>query len=182
MGKAEAFALFPTCQEKSTHGGCLADTDGRDGSLDVAHCIINSHTRRNYPAGRIYVEMNILVGVFSLQKKKLGNDQVGNLIVNPTAEKNDPIFEKPRINVVGPFAPAGLFDNYGYKHNTSGKSVSSKCQTVITGKGNLSKNGVYFCTLSPGTSVTLARATRKSIALSSRIWAMRFSLAFSFCR
>ena len=54
-------------------------------------------------------------GIFGFQKKQLGDDQVGDLIVNRSAQKDDVFFQQPGINVVCAFAPGGLLDHHGDK-------------------------------------------------------------------
>ena len=54
-------------------------------------------------------------GIFGLQKEHLRGGQIGDVIVNRRADKNDVLFEQPGINVVSALAAAGLFDHHGYE-------------------------------------------------------------------
>ena len=59
--------------------------------------------------------MNVLVRILGFQKKKLGHDQVGNMVIDGSDQKDDTFLEQPGIDIVGTFAPGRLFDDHGYK-------------------------------------------------------------------
>jgi hypothetical protein len=44
--------------------------------------------------------MNVFIGIFGFQKKKLGDDQVGNVVINAPTQKNDALFEQARVDVI----------------------------------------------------------------------------------
>jgi len=41
------------------------------------------------PPGELNVERNVLLGVFALEEEHLGHDEIGHLVVDGRAEKND---------------------------------------------------------------------------------------------
>ncbi len=100
MVEAEAFAFFACCQQECSHGGRLSDTDCRNRSLDVAHGVKDRHAGRDNTAGRVDVQMDILVRIFGFQEQQLGDDQVGNVIINAATQKNNPFFEQAGIDVI----------------------------------------------------------------------------------
>ena len=69
-------------EQDGPHARGLADADGRDRRLQVLHGVVDRQSRRDHPAGRIDVEMDILLRIFGLQKEQLGNDQIGQMIVD----------------------------------------------------------------------------------------------------
>ena len=58
--------------------------------------------------------MDVFVRIVGFQKKELGNHQVGHMIVYGGPQKDDPVFQQAGIDIIGPFAPAVLFNNNGY--------------------------------------------------------------------
>jgi len=38
--------------------------------------------------------VNVLVGILGFQKKKLGDDQVGNMVIDAAAQEDDALFEQ----------------------------------------------------------------------------------------
>jgi hypothetical protein len=46
-----------------------------------------------------------------LEEQHLGDQSIGNLVINLLTEKDDPIFQQAAVNVVGTFFATTLFDN-----------------------------------------------------------------------
>src|SRR4030043_150292 len=57
--------------------------------------------------------MDLPIRVFRLQKEHLGNDQIGHLIIDGRAQKDNALLEEPGINVIGPLTPAALLHYNG---------------------------------------------------------------------
>jgi hypothetical protein len=51
--------------------------------------------------------------IFGFQKEQLGDDQVGHLVVNRGAQKDDVFLQQPGIDIVRAFSPGSLFDHHG---------------------------------------------------------------------
>ena len=60
--------------------------------------------------------MDILVRIFCFQEKELGDDAVGNGIINRAAEEDDAVFQQAGIDIIAPFPLCRLFDDDGYIH------------------------------------------------------------------
>src|SRR5512133_3362122 len=118
MIEAEALAFFAGCQQERTHGGGLSDTDGRYGSLYVAHRVEDRHTGCNHAAGGINVEMDVFISVFGFEKQKLGDNQVGDVIIDATTQKNYAFFEQARIYVILALTASGLLNYYRDIHES----------------------------------------------------------------
>jgi hypothetical protein len=47
------------------------------------------------------------------QEEQLGDDEVGHVVVDGGAEEDDAVLEQPRVDVEGPLAAVGGFDDGG---------------------------------------------------------------------
>ncbi|MPN41196.1 hypothetical protein SDC9_188738 [bioreactor metagenome] len=61
-----ALALRARGEKERAHGGGETDADGRNLALDVLHRIEDGQSRADGTAGRIDVEVNVLIGVVAL--------------------------------------------------------------------------------------------------------------------
>jgi hypothetical protein len=99
-------------QEHGTHAGRLPDTDGADIGLDVLHGVVDRHAGRHDPARTVDVDRNVLFGILGFEEEELGDDQVGQVILDATTDENDAVLEEPGINVVCPFPATALLNDY----------------------------------------------------------------------
>lgn len=100
-------------QQQRSHRRGHANADGRDRRLHELHGVINSHAGADGPARGIDVELDIFLTVFVVKEEHLSDDDVGQVVVNGIAEKNNPVFQQARINIVGALAVPGFFDDRG---------------------------------------------------------------------
>jgi len=75
------------------------------------HRIVDGQSSSHRATGRIDVHADVLLGVIHLQKEQLRDDRVGHVIVDRRAEKDDPIFQQPRVDVVRLLLVAASFDD-----------------------------------------------------------------------
>src|SRR5690606_33508183 len=68
------------------------------------------------------VEGDILLRVLGLEEEQLGDDKVGNGVVDRPPDEDDPLFEQARVDVVRPLTPVGLLNDHRHE---SAHSVSS---------------------------------------------------------
>src|SRR4029453_7450408 len=61
--------------------------------------------------GRIDVQVDVLVRVIGLEEEQLGDDDVGDIVIDRGSQEHDPVHEEPREDVVGPLAAAGTLDD-----------------------------------------------------------------------
>ena len=59
--------------------------------------------------------MNVFLGVLALEEQELGNHEIGIQVENLSIDEDNPVLEKPRVDVVGSLPAAGLLDDYGNK-------------------------------------------------------------------
>ena len=53
--------------------------------------------------------MDVLLWIGHLQEEQLRDDRIGDHVIHRGAEEDDPVHQEAGINVIGAFAPAGLF-------------------------------------------------------------------------
>ena len=118
--QAVALALGARGQQERAHAGRLADAQRGHVRLDELHGVVDRQAGRNRTAGRVDVEVDVLVGVFRLQEQHLRDHQVGRRVVHRTDQEDDPFLEQARVDVVGAFATAALLDDHGHQPQTLG--------------------------------------------------------------
>ncbi len=65
-------------------------------------------------AGRIDVQRNIFFRIFGSQEQHLRDDQIGDVVVNGSAQENDVFLEQARIDIKRALAARGLLHNHGH--------------------------------------------------------------------
>ncbi|MCY1173554.1 hypothetical protein D9M73_137180 [compost metagenome] len=56
--------------------------------------------------------MDVLVRVFRFKEQQLRTDQVGHVVLYGAHQKDHPLLEETRVDVVGALATSGLLDNH----------------------------------------------------------------------
>ena len=77
------------------------------GECTSLHRVIDRHAGRDLPAGRVDVELDVLFRVLAVQEEQLRHDQVGDLVVDGRAEKDDALLQQQRKDVVDALAAPG---------------------------------------------------------------------------
>src|SRR5205823_11976437 len=67
--------------------------------------------RGDVAAGRVDVEVDVLVGVLALQVQELGHDQVADGVVDGRTQEHDALLQQPRIDVERTLPAVGLLDD-----------------------------------------------------------------------
>ena len=106
VGQAETLALGASGQQKGTHAGGHANAQGGDLGLDEVHGVKNRHARAHRTARGVDVERNVFVGVFAFQEQQLRDHQIGGLVIDATDQKNHPLAQQARVDVVRALATA----------------------------------------------------------------------------
>ena len=114
-GIGQGKALFGRApdEENRGDGGGLADAGGDHVGLNELHGVVNSKAGGDGAARGIDVELNVFLRIFGLKEEHLRGGQIGDVIVNGRANKDDVFLEQARINVVGALAAAGLLHDHG---------------------------------------------------------------------
>src|SRR5688572_25153794 len=115
--KAVALAFRACRKENCSHRRCLSNADRGDVGLDVLHRVVDGQTGSNGATGRVDVDGDVFFGVLRFEEEELGDDQVGNVIVDRLAEEDDVVLQEARVNVVGSLAARGLLHDHGDEHH-----------------------------------------------------------------
>ena len=96
--KAVALALGPSGKQHGAHGSRLSHTIRDDVRLDQIHRVQNREARRNRPARRVDVQIDIFLRVLSRQEQHLRNDKVRDVIIHWRAEENNVLLQQAGVN------------------------------------------------------------------------------------
>src|SRR5690606_34527483 len=88
VGQGEAFAFGAGGQQHGAHRGGLADAVGRDVAGDELHRVIDRQAGRDAATGAVDVEVDIGFGVVRLQEEHLGDQGIGDVVVDLLPEEN----------------------------------------------------------------------------------------------
>src|ERR1019366_5214934 len=88
--------------------------DGGDVAADVLHHVVDRHARIRKAPRRVDVERDVLVWLVAGEVEDLGDQQVGDLVVDLLAEEHDPLLQEQREDVERPVAARGLVDDGRY--------------------------------------------------------------------
>src|SRR5690606_20131662 len=92
--------------------GGEAHGDRHHRRADLAHGVVDRKAGIDHTTRRVDVHLDLFVGIFPVEVQQLGHDQVGDLIVDPGAQKHDAFLEQQGVDIVGTFpAPAGFNDH-----------------------------------------------------------------------
>ena len=108
----EPLAFRSGAKQHRAHARRHAEAVGRHVAGQELHRVVDRQTRRDRAAGRVDVDVDVLLAVLHLEEEQLRDDQVRDVIVDRRADENDPVLQQARINVVAPLAAAGLFDHH----------------------------------------------------------------------
>jgi hypothetical protein len=61
----------------------------------VLHGVVDGHAGGDDAAGGIQVEIDVFVGIIGFEEQQLGDDNVGDIVVDRRAEKNDAVHQEP---------------------------------------------------------------------------------------
>ena len=113
VGQRHPLALGARAEQESTHGGGHAHGDGGHITLDVLHGVVDGHARSDAAAGAVDIELDILVGILSLQVEQLGHNQAGSGVVDLLRQEDDAVVQQTGKNIIAALAAAGLLNNIG---------------------------------------------------------------------
>ena len=78
------------------------------------HGVVDGHARGDDSAGAVDVQEDVLVRILAIQVEELGDDQIGDVVVDGRAQKDDAVHEQTRPDVAPGFTPMGhLSDDRG---------------------------------------------------------------------
>jgi hypothetical protein len=109
----ETLAGLAGRQQQRAHRRRLPDADGRHVRLDILHGVVHREPRGHDAARRVDIKGNILLRILGFEEQELRAGDRRNMVVNLAGQKNDPLLQQARIDVVSPLAPVGHLDDGG---------------------------------------------------------------------
>src|SRR5207302_10365270 len=94
--------------------GRAPDADRRNGRPDVLHRVVDRQSCGHCATGRVDVDLDLLVGVVSRQIHELGDNEVGDDVIDRTADEDDSVSEQARVDVERSLAVAALVLDDGW--------------------------------------------------------------------
>jgi hypothetical protein len=106
-----ALALGASAEQHGAHAGHEADGVGADVAGEELHRVINRETCGDAAAGAVDVNVDVFLRVLHLEEQKLGDDDIGDVIVDGGAEENDAVLQQARVDVISALHTAFRFDD-----------------------------------------------------------------------
>ena len=75
------------------------------------HGVVNRHAGGHASTRAVDVEMDVGFFVLVGQNEKLGDDHIGDIVVNGRPKNDDPVLKQAGVNVHRPFFAAVSFDD-----------------------------------------------------------------------
>ena len=98
VGRDVPLALRPRRQQELPHRRRHAHAHRHHVGLNELHRVVDGHACGHRAAGRIDVEVNVLLRVLGGQKQHLGADDVRVVLADFLAKPDDPLLEEPGVN------------------------------------------------------------------------------------
>jgi hypothetical protein len=112
IGQCRPFALGTTRQQHRPHAGCHADARCGDQWLDKLHGVVDGETCVDLAARAVDVHLDLAVRIVLSNIQELGNDEVGDHVVDVRAQEHDAVLQEQREDVVAALTSAGLLDHH----------------------------------------------------------------------
>ena len=115
--------------------GVIFAQSGYEGLAICSNCLRQGYHalcagEKGETAGAVDVQIDILLRILRLEEEQLGNHQIGDLIVDRSAEKNDPVLEQPAVDVESAFPLAGLLNHHRNQKRVAFHQYSSLLNVV----------------------------------------------------
>mmetsp|Transcript_5165 Transcript_5165/g.8140 ORF Transcript_5165/g.8140 Transcript_5165/m.8140 type:complete len:253 (+) Transcript_5165:312-1070(+) len=94
VGKGASLAGCAGTEEEGTHGRGHAEAYGANVAGNILHGIVNGHTGRDGSARGVDVEGDVLGRVLVGEVEELGDEDVGDLVVDSLSEEDDAVLEE----------------------------------------------------------------------------------------
>jgi len=93
--------LCSSGEKKRSHTGSLSDAVGDDVTLQEVHGVVNGQTVGHAATWGVDIETDVLFGVFHLEEEHLGDDSIGDKIVDRCADEYNTVAKKAAVNIPG---------------------------------------------------------------------------------
>ena len=153
VGQRPSLALGAGTQQKGTHRGGHSEADGGNITGDVLHGVVDGHTGRDGSTGAVDVEGNILFRVLVGQVQELGDQDVGDLVVDALSQQEDSVLEQSRQDVH--LTARGVDD--GHSHGVGGGCLVGVSATGVDLHNAIQFNLIFINTIQPFVSKFVRR-------------------------
>src|ERR1051326_4742774 len=99
--KCVALSFGAGGEQNGGHRRSLAYAVGDDIGLDQVHGVEDGEAGRGDAARGIDVERNVFFGIFGGEEEKLGDDEVGDVVVDGGAEEDDVFLQQAGVDIEG---------------------------------------------------------------------------------
>lgn len=89
IGQSIALALGTGAKQKCAHAGCQTNADSGHVAADELHGVVDRQAGADDATRAVDVEADVLIRILALQIEKLGDYQVGYLVADRRAQKDD---------------------------------------------------------------------------------------------
>jgi len=136
MGQGAPLALGSGRKQERAHRRGHTHADRVHRGAEVLHRIVDRHAGGYHASGRVDVQIDVFVGIIRLEEQELRYDDVGDIVVDRSAKKDDPIHQEAGEDVVGPLAAARTLDDVGRIQSGHGQDVTSSMVDCWRRKSN----------------------------------------------
>src|SRR5215207_5880184 len=112
VGQRHPLPLRAAGQQQRPHRHRDPDAHRRHVGLDELHGVVDRQAGVDRAAGRVDVDRDVLLRVLRLEVQELGDDQVGDHVVDCRPEEDDPLVEQPAVDVELALAARGALDDH----------------------------------------------------------------------
>src|SRR5712691_2453692 len=119
-GQRKPLAFGARHEHYGSEAGRAPDANRRDGRLHVLHGVVDGEARRHRATGRVDVDLDLLPRIVGGEVHELGDDEVGDHVVDGPADQDDAVLQQPRVDVERALAVAALVLDDGRDVRQSG--------------------------------------------------------------
>src|SRR5438552_17781871 len=83
--------------------------------MDIAHGVVDRESRRERATRAVDVDADLFVGILAVEEEQLRDHEVGEVVIDLAAKKNNPVSQQARIDVVGALTTGRGLDDVGYQ-------------------------------------------------------------------
>jgi hypothetical protein len=112
-------------EQDGAHGGGHAEAGGGDEATHDVHRVEDRQAAGDHTARRVDVQHHLLVRILALEEEELGDDDVGDVVVDLGAEEDDAVLQQAAEDVPVALAAVG-----GMK--ALGRSSRARSRTDMT--------------------------------------------------
>ena len=111
VGQGVALALGAGAEEDGAHAGAAADGRWWRRRTDELHRVVDCQTGADGATRRVDVHVDILVRVLAVEVEELGDDDVGDLVVDWRAEEDDALLQQQGKDIERALAAGARLNN-----------------------------------------------------------------------